>query len=329
MLRDKIKKILIIAMGLSITFTGCSSSNTSSNSDEVIETGSENEMSNEFYDAVTAIGMDSSNIKNIKDMDDWASGHRYSFMYDGYRYVVYELDNGEIDSINNDNLTVKIYERGFEPLNYKDFEPDSSILDSLMESGLNELSKYIQNETSIKNQLGTTTFYRIYDYYSFNGEVEAKNNVDKEKYTFTVDFIVEDSSATCKYVSIDGIGVFGNQDEIPEINKTPSDENGGNETSEDVIVISDGKEGAYGKFDKFDGEDYLRYYVPVGTYNVKCVIRGGFYIETIELHKEDGWDTATTISQVMMDSGETTTITINEGQCISLIINTEIELTKQ
>ena len=79
----------------------------------------------------------------------------------------------------------------------------------------------------------------------------------------------------------------------------------------------------------FDGEEYLRYYIPSGKYNVKCNIRGGFYIETIELHKEDGWDTATTISQIMMSAGEEKEITIEDGQCISLIINTEIELVKE
>lgn len=96
-----------------------------------------------------------------------------------------------------------------------------------------------------------------------------------------------------------------------------------------IITLTDGIEGEYGQNDLFDGEPYLRYHVPAGNYKVKCKIRGGFYIETIELHKEDGWDTATTIQQINMSEGEETDISIEDGQCISLIINTEIELIKQ
>lgn len=101
------------------------------------------------------------------------------------------------------------------------------------------------------------------------------------------------------------------------------------ELSEEKILLSYDEKGEYGQYDLFDGEPYLRYYVPIGNYKVKCNIRGGFYIETIELHKEDGWDTATTIEQIMMEAGEEREIAIEEGQCISLIINTEIELTNK
>ncbi len=58
-------------------------------------------------------------------------------------------------------------------------------------------------------------------------------------------------------------------------------------------------------------------------------MRGGFYIESIEVHKEDGWETSDIIQQINMSEGEETEIVIEDGQCISLIINTEIELIKQ
>ncbi|MCM1399397.1 MAG: hypothetical protein NC225_07960 [Clostridium sp.] len=99
-----------------------------------------------------------------------------------------------------------------------------------------------------------------------------------------------------------------------------------NKENGEGILLSYGKEGEYGQYDLFDGEEYLRYYVPTGSYTVKCNIKGGFYIETIELHKEEGWDTATTIEQIMVGAGEEKDITIEDGQCISLIINTEVEL---
>lgn len=95
------------------------------------------------------------------------------------------------------------------------------------------------------------------------------------------------------------------------------------------IKLTDGKKGKYGKYDLFDGEPYLRYYVPAGTYKVKCTARGGFYVETIKIHKEDGYDTPTTIKQVTISQGEKTKIKVKKGQCISLYINTEIVLIRK
>lgn len=296
--------------------------------DESSEDLSSDKISEQFKNALNEIGMDSSNVKNIDSLDDWASGSRYSFVYDGYRYVVYELDNGEIASICNDNLSVKIYERGYESLNYKDFEPDTSITQSLMDSAIEEVSKYITNETSLKSKLGTTSIYRVYDYYSISGEVKAKNKVDKETFSFTVDFEVKDGMHRCTYVSIDGSTAYGEQT-IPEIKRKEIATEDSTKGNDENIIISWNKMGSCGQKDLFDGDEYIRYYVPVGTYEVKCNVRGGFFIETVALHKEDGYDTADTISQNMMESGDTIEITIEEGQCISLIMNTEIELKKK
>lgn len=309
------------------------SKNTESNNEVDVTEGTSEEtasekISEQLKNALNEIGMDSSNVRNIDSLDDWASGTRYSFVYDGYRYVVYELDNGEIASICNDNLSVKIFERGYEPLNYKDFEPDVSITQSLMDSAIEEVSKYITNETSLKTKLGSASINRVYDYYSISGEVKAKNKVDKETFSFTVDFEVKDGMHRCTYVSIDGSTAYGEQI-IPEIKKEEIMTEDSTEGNDENIIISWNKMGSCGQKDLFDGDEYIRYYVPEGTYEVKCNVRGGFFIETVALHKEDGYDTADTISQNMMESGDTIEITIEEGQCISLILNTEIELKKK
>lgn len=61
--------------------------------------------------AIESIGMDYSRVKKLKSLDDWSSGNRYSFVYDGFRYIVYELENGEIESINTDVKRAKLRER--------------------------------------------------------------------------------------------------------------------------------------------------------------------------------------------------------------------------
>ena len=43
--------------------------------------------------------------------------------------------------------------------------------------------------------------------------------------------------------------------------------------AEGSIILKDGVLGTYGKKDKFDGEDYIRYYIPAGTYKVEALTK--------------------------------------------------------
>lgn len=200
-------------------------------------------------------------------------------------------------------------------------------MESLQSDAIERLSEYIEGETSIKSKIGSMMYSGIYDYYSISGDVKAKNAISKKDFTFTVDYVVKDGGYECVYLAIDGLVAFGS-DQTPELPKEELKQDDSSANAESII-LSDGKEGKCGQYDSFDGEPCLRYHVPAGNYKVKCNTRGGFYIETIELHKEDGYDAATTIQQINMSDGEETEITIEDGQCISLIINTEIELIKK
>ena len=128
--------------------------------------------------------MDFSDVKNIKSLSDWKSGKRYSFVYNGFSYIVYELDNGEIQSICTEYKRTKIYERGYKPLDYKDFEPESAILTSIEQNAIETASNYIDGETSIKIKFGSQMYDRIYDHYYIYGTVKAKNAVSKKNYNF-------------------------------------------------------------------------------------------------------------------------------------------------
>lgn len=283
------------------------------------------DIGNCFKEAIESIGMDYSQVRNIEKLERWASGERYSFVYNGFGYIVYELDDGEIDSINTELKRTKIYERGYEPLNYKDFEPDKNMLSLLQNDALMKMTEYINGATHLDTKSGSLLYDRIYDYYTISGIVKAKNSTSKEEYTFTVDYLVNDSDYECTYLALDGRVVYG-EDKTPRLEKKELFENS---VSEEKIILSDGALGNYGKIDIFDGDEYIRYYVEEGTYQVICKKTGGFYIETIEIKKENGYDSVDTIAQHMLNTGDEIEVEIQTGQCISLIINTEIELVKK
>ena len=285
-------------------------------------------INNNLKSAIQSIGMDFSDVKNIKSLPDWKSGKRYSFVYNGFSYIVYELDNGEIQSICTEYKRTQIYERGYKPLDYKDFEPESAILTSIEQNAIETVSNYIDGETSIKIKSGSQMYDRIYDHYYICGTIKATNAVSKKNYNFSATYKVNDKNAECIYFALDGNTAFG-EDQTPEIKKEELEEQDKNDSENSSIILSYGKKGKYGRYDSFNEDEYLRYYVPKGKYKVNCNIGGGFYIETIETHKENGSDVSDIISQTTMKSGDISKITISEGECISLIINTEIELTKE
>ena len=95
------------------------------------------------------------------------------------------------------------------------------------------------------------------------------------------------------------------------------------ENSDNAIEIIDGQEGEYGQVDDFSGYKTIRYYLPNGKYLVSCETRGsGFYIESIEKHLEDGFETSDIIEKfIFSDVNEEIEIEIKDGQCVSLLIN--------
>lgn len=111
---------------------------------------------------------------------------------------------------------------------------------------------------------------------------------------------------------------------------TPKKEKKSKKKEKEKIFLTDGDLGEYGKVDDFSGYKVIRYYIPAGRYIAECQTRGsGFYIETIEKHLESGYETSDTTAEIKFSNvDEKYEIEIKDGECISLIINSIIELEK-
>lgn len=281
-----------------------------------------------FIDACTSCGIDTQKIEYITKIENWANGERYTFYYNDVMHSVYFIDTGEVNSINySNNNSIKLYEDGYEPLDINDFEIDSSMYASLQ----------IASESVVMTDLtfpGTADFLwdstgfctRYYNYYIIGCTFTVQNSAGyEETHHFRIDSIIIGDTSDLVYYELDG-NVMTGEPCVPEIEKIPLDNS---EQSDDgMIKIKEGIIGEYGKEDNFDGEMYIRYYVPSGKYTVTCDTLGStVYIETIEFHKEDGYDTSTIIEKISFSSTkECYSIEIKEGECISLTLNSIIYL---
>lgn len=99
----------------------------------------------------------------------------------------------------------------------------------------------------------------------------------------------------------------------------------------DAIILKYDELGDYGKEDTFDGQKYIRYYIPKGKYEVKSLVKNSqFFIEGKKIYKNSsGYDESKTIDNISISKGETKEISIDSNSCISLTINSNISLTKK
>lgn len=297
-----------------------------------LKTITDDKLQKNFIDACASINMDINKVRDLKKVDDWNSGPRYTFKYNGTTFILYAYDNGNVSSItiNNNNLD-KIYLEGYESYNVNDY---------LIESGL-IVDLQLKAETSVKSVLNhpdtadfhwitTGAFSRNNNIYIVTGKFEAENSFGvKSESTFYIEEVIENGNCSVVYMTIDSKKYIGTKSQIQNIARKEIIVSGETNVDDNSITIKDGQKGEYGKDDLFDGEKYIRYYLPAGKYEVEALTKNAqFFIETIALHKEDGWDTATTIRKVtLLKLGDKDNIEITSSQCISLVMYTQIKLT--
>ncbi len=283
-----------------------------------------------FINACKQINMDVSKIKDLEKKDDWHSGPRYTFLYEGHTFVLYALDKGDVSSITiANNLLDKIYLDGYEPVDVNNFLFDSSTRVDLQVKAEEKIKSHIKYPDTSKFNWTEYSYARRYDIYQISGSFKAKNALNVEiDHKFTIEFKREKNGWNIVYLIVNNDKYVGTSTQMKEIVRK---EIQSKEQKEDgSIILKDGTAGTYGKKDKFDGEDYIRYYIPAGTYKAEAITKNAqFFVETIKLHKENGYDAATTIKNVKLKNvGDTDTFTISKDQCISLVMYTQVRLTK-
>ncbi len=277
-----------------------------------------------FANALKECKMDPTKVKDIVKKDDWMNGPRYSFSYLGHTSYLYMNDDTTVNTIRYTLGGVALYDEKYVSLDYNDFYLSSSLAIDLEVKSESIIDSYLVDASSAKydwNYHG-----RSYDFYKLSGTVTA-NNYYGQKVTNNIEvaFRSGNKSMSVIYVSLNNKIVQGTYVVSPEIQRVERKVEDNSTNS--VITINAGVLGNYGKYDKFDGEKYIRYYLPNGKYKVTALTKNSmFYIESIKIYKEDGYDTVTTYKTVKLSkSGDTDTIEIKSGQCISLVDNSKLK----
>ncbi len=287
-----------------------------------------------FINACEQIKMDVTKIKNLKKKDDWNSGPRYTFNYEGESFILYAYDSGEISSITiaNNNLD-KIYLEDYEPYDVNDYILDVSKISDLQITAEESIKSILNYPDTAKFKwMSTGGYSKNNNIYIVSGKFEAKNALGAK---IESSFYVEEESINNRYkvvyMVIDNEKYIGTDSKIVKTERKQIITSNTKNSKNDEIIIKDGQLGEYGRYDLFDGEQYIRYYIPEGTYEVEALTKNAqFFIETIELHKESGWDTATTIRKVQLPwYGYTDTFEIKSDQCISLVMHTQIKIKRK
>ena len=273
-----------------------------------------------FKEAASEISMDVSKIYGFEQIDNWASGPRYSFTYLGQQVILYMLETNYVNGINTGGW--QVYKDGLEPLNINDFIVNSSVYSQLQLDSEKAVKSVLNHPNTANFDWWTTgACSRAGEYYIVSAQVKAKNSFGvKDTISFKTEYRVKDSKYSRIYFECDGTVRSGKYvDPLAERGRAESKISV--DVSESGFVLVDGQLGEYGKWYD-ERNEIIFYYVPEGTYKVTAINKGEAYV-SIPGNDED-CDVYT-----FKKAGDVQTITIPKGNIVQLMINTSLRFEQQ
>lgn len=285
-------------------------------------------------DALSAIGIDQSKVSSVKQVDDWVAGERYNFSYNGIGLTIYTNMNSTVYSITL-GVDTHVYLQGYEPYHISNYIIDSYTQSSLKTNAMSQVKSQLNFPSTADFPWLDWSYGRDHDLYSVSSSVKAKNAFGVEdEIQFTLIYYIKDNTSKLVYFIIDGSVVVNNLDGYakPERKEVSSDSTNQTDNTTGEITLVYGQHGKYGKEVTLDGEKYINFHVPQGTYTVKnnvkwCVL----YVAKDEYYKNsDGWMENEVVETIILDSQDkTVTITVNEGEHIELSLHGSVTLLPQ
>ena len=314
--------------------TGSSTSTNQPNSNyqEVLQgTISNNLLINNIGTALQQIGISPNEISSLKKVDDWVAGERYTFTYKSLGLTIYTNMNSTVNSIRL-GADTNVYLQGYEPYQISNYLIDTQTMAKLESDAKAKVKSQLNYPSTADFPWLDWSFGRDHDLYTVSSSVKAKNAFGVEdELPFKLIYQLTNNTYKVVYFSLDGSVVVDNlasikRPERQEVVVNNSTNGGGNNTD---IVLTYGQKGSYGKEVVIDGEKYIHFYVPAGTYTIKnnvkwCVV----YLAKDEYYmNSDGYMENEIVKTITLDSAsKTATITVGKGEHIELTSSGSITL---
>jgi hypothetical protein len=274
--------------------------------------------------ACNEIGMDVSEIRNMKHIGTWVGGDIYNCAYHGNEVEFY---------INNDKTVhgisvwrTQVYLRGFSSLQITDyllFGSMSSRLQTKAESAVKDALNFPSSA-----RFSGWGYGRVVDVYVVSGKVTAENALGiRGEMNFYIEcsYSSHNENLTVEYFVLDGKVIVGQSSKISDVERT--------EIPIESIIADDGSfelvDGVLGEFGQRvteDGYTYIAYIVPPGKYIVTttmnyCVV----FVECIEPKRVGGFIEHDVISMNVFGSDvQSLEITVRENEWITLSMNARV-----
>lgn len=285
-----------------------------------------------FLSACEQIGMDYNQIKNLEQVDDWVSGPRYSFTYQGTSFRLYANMDSTVNAIKL-GADTDVYKQGFEPYQVQDYIADSAVTAKLQVMSQEYVKTQLNYPSTADFAWLDWTFGRDHELYTVSSVVTAQNAFGVEdELPFTLIYQVTNDSAKLVYFELGGNVISDDMAavSVPERQEIPDAGSSDTTTDGENMVLVYGELGAYGKSVDVDGNTTIHYCVPEGTYTVVnngkwCMV----YVAKDEYYENMSGYMENEIVDTLdfSEYGESKTLTVKSGEHIELTINASVTLT--
>lgn len=321
----------VLAGFLAVGLVGCSSDGeTETNNQQMPVWYTADTVVPGLSDVLISVGIDPAEAEELKQIDDWANGPRYSFPTHGTTARVYCNMDGSIESVRVGE-DIELYKRGYETWSIDNFLVDDDLKDTLIFACEDAVSVCLNYPSSADFPLLDWSFGRAFDHYYVNSYVETSNAFGVEsEIPFSAVFIVDGETIRLIGLQVSGEMVKDELDQypLPDRQKIESED-----STEEIgeLRLVDGKLGEYGESIQLDGWDYIWYHVPAGKYDATCNSKSCMvYVDKNDITRNSsGYVEMENVSTYEFEYGETKEIFVGENEHIFLTINADITLVPQ
>ena len=324
------KKIIAVLcfLGIAISFAGCAdTSKTATDTAQVVDFFQDDTLNKNFEKVCEQIEINSSEVKNIEKTDDWVGGPRYTFVYQGMSFRLYCNVDSTIESVKI-GTEFDVYKKGYEPYRVPDCIPTSEEQLQLQMAGKDTVKSFLNYPESADFHVMEWGFGKNHDLYTVTGVVTAQNAFGvEEDISFAVVYHLQDTNMSVIYVRMNEAV------QIDEMQKYPLPERklvedkiqisaDSGKIPENAIVLVDGELGEYGVEDNINGEVYVDFYIPEGTYEVTNLSNW------CKVFVIDNQSNEPVLTIELTEANATNTLTVGPNQHIELTIKGKVSLMK-